>query len=174
MSKERFYCVTFLAALLAPGIALAHTGMGNTGIVAGFLHPLTGWDHVLFALAAGLWLGSNRFSLKQGLATILSPLMAGMLIGANGSHGVFMEVLLGVSVATAVVMLLPRLSPGRLSGIALLSTFALMHGLAHGHEMIGLSLQGSLTAAAIAFSTGGIFFAGHLTSLKSHFLHPQR
>ncbi|WP_457664734.1 HupE/UreJ family protein [Thiolapillus sp.] len=162
MRKQRFlYLSCFLGVLLTPGIALAHIGTGQTGIVAGLLHPLTGWDHVLFAFAAGLWLSSNRFKLRQGLALFLAPLMAGMLMGANGSHAGFMELLLGVSVAITVIMLLPRATPGRPWGIVLLSTFALMHGLAHGHEMISLSLQGSLTAAAIALSSGCVFLAGH-------------
>ena len=45
-----------LALTAAP--ALAHTGLGDaSGFEHGFLHPLTGPDHLLAMLAVGLWSG---------------------------------------------------------------------------------------------------------------------
>lgn len=53
---KRAVLTTLTAAfVLAPTIALAHTGQGDTGrLVHGFIHPLTGSDHVLVMVAVGL------------------------------------------------------------------------------------------------------------------------
>lgn len=36
-------------------LAQAHPGHGPAGFVTGFIHPLTGWDHLMAMLAVGLW-----------------------------------------------------------------------------------------------------------------------
>src|SRR5439155_12634301 len=44
------------ALLLAAAPAAAHSGTGLAGgIVSGFAHPLSGWDHILAMVAVGLW-----------------------------------------------------------------------------------------------------------------------
>ena len=44
------------AMTLLPRIALAHAEKGAAaGFVAGFHHPLSGWDHILAMVAVGLW-----------------------------------------------------------------------------------------------------------------------
>ena len=47
--------ITF-AVVVAAGPALAHTGDGyGGGFIAGFAHPILGWDHVAAMVAVGLW-----------------------------------------------------------------------------------------------------------------------
>lgn len=170
MSKNQLSPILFLAAVLGSGLAQAHTGASDAGFAAGLLHPLSGgWDHLLFALASGLWMAHKHFSLGQGLGLLLPPLMIGMLIGVNGNHGIVTELLLGLSAVVAVIMLLPRMPLGKLSGIAVLSGFTLMHGVAHGNEMIALSLQGITAALAITLTTGCIFAAGHFAVTGRYF-----
>jgi urease accessory protein len=42
--------------LLLPSTASAHTETGAVGgLISGFLHPLTGLDHVVAMVAVGLW-----------------------------------------------------------------------------------------------------------------------
>jgi len=55
-----------LALLLAPFIllvsplVLAHSGGGHVaGLADGFMHPVTGLDHLLIAIAAGFWAGRS-------------------------------------------------------------------------------------------------------------------
>ena len=68
--------------LLAPVIlmlspfALAHTGGGHmAGLADGFMHPVTGLDHLLIAIAAGFWAGrrGDRGHVSRGdhAATLL-------------------------------------------------------------------------------------------------------
>jgi urease accessory protein len=48
--------ILFLAALAVAPAAHAHVGVGETtGFMRGFLHPLSGLDHVLSMVAVGLW-----------------------------------------------------------------------------------------------------------------------
>jgi len=77
-----------------------------------------------------------------------------------------MELLLGASVIIMAIMLLPYLALKTTLGIILISSFALLHGLAHGNEIIALTLQGSLTAAAVALTTGFIYSAGYWLGIK--------
>ena len=45
-----------LAGWLAAGPALAHSGTGLPGgFLSGFLHPLSGFDHLLAMVSVGLW-----------------------------------------------------------------------------------------------------------------------
>ena len=70
-----------------PSTASAHTETGNIGgLISGFLHPLTGLDHVVAMVAMGLWgvfLGAPAIWL---LPVIFPVVMA--LGGALGVLGV--------------------------------------------------------------------------------------
>ena len=74
--------------LLAPVIlmlspfALAHTGAGHTaGLADGFMHPLTGLDHLLIAIAAGFWAGRSGDHGVTGMVYFLSLLLGGVAAG---------------------------------------------------------------------------------------------
>jgi urease accessory protein len=55
MAGVRF-CITLLSAVLLPATTLAHADISHgRGVVAGFLHPFSGLDHVVAMLAVGLW-----------------------------------------------------------------------------------------------------------------------
>lgn len=41
--------------LLTSSLVSAHPGHGLESAYAGFMHPLTGWDHLLVMLAVGVW-----------------------------------------------------------------------------------------------------------------------
>ena len=67
MSRGRMvFCAAFVAAAaLLPSAAWAHPGPESTaGFVHGFVHPVTGLDHVLAMVAVGLfaayemWIGA--------------------------------------------------------------------------------------------------------------------
>ena len=50
--------LALLAAALLPLAASAHTGVDgglHHGLVAGFMHPLTGADHLAAMVAVGVW-----------------------------------------------------------------------------------------------------------------------
>jgi urease accessory protein len=122
--------------LLASAPALAHPGHGiESSFMSGFLHPLSGIDHILAAVATGalaFLLGFRAvFAVPLAFVTMLC---AGGLLGASGAevsaveHGIAASVLvLGVIIALGA-----RLSLWL--AIPLIGSVAMFHGFAHGAE----------------------------------------
>src|SRR3546814_53068 len=67
-------------SLLAVDPALAHSGSGSVGgLTAGFMHPLTGIDHLLAMIMVGLWAAQ-----LGGRALWVVPLSFGLLLAIGG------------------------------------------------------------------------------------------
>lgn len=129
--------LTGLALALSPTLAFAHTGIGATsGFWHGFGHPISGLDHILAMVTVGLfaWQLGGR-----ALWIVPSAFVALMAVGgALGLAGVdipFVEtgIALSVVVLGAAVALNIR-APAAVAA-ALVGSFALFHGHAHGAEM---------------------------------------
>ena len=154
--------LTLTTVLLAP-LAQAHTGMhaAAAGLVEGFIHPLTGLDHVLIAIAAGYWAARAGNHGVRDMLLFLGLLLAGMLAGLASlalpalGIGTLLAFLLAVAViATAIAM------PEKFVYV-FFGGFALYHGLAHILEMPGqVMVAGYLTGLLI--STGLLLALGSL------------
>ena len=173
MSAKRL-CLSAILLLAAAMPAYAHVGIGTTSsFMAGFMHPLSGLDHMTVMIAVGLWA-----ALKGGKAIWAWPaaFVGVMLVG--GAFGMlhmplpFVEpailasvVALGLLVALAVQLPVS-------AGVAIIGLFALFHGHAHGTEvpesaggleyMAGFAITTALLhAVGIAAGLGlGIRFRG--------------
>jgi len=126
------------AACLAPAVALAHPGPGpHSGLVPGFMHPLTGADHLLVMVAVGIlavMLGGR--ALRVLPLTFLAVMALGAGLGINGVGLPLVEMVIALSV---VVMGLAVASPRKCpmgAATAMVATFALYHGHAHGTELV--------------------------------------
>ena len=148
-------------AVLLPLPALAHVGGGlQHGFDAGFLHPFSGVDHLLAMTALGLWAG-----LLGGRARLALPgafLGAMALGGALGMIGLGLPLVEGGILASVVVLgvlaaLMLRLP---LAGaMALAGMFGLLHGHAHGTELLAggaafTTALGFLLATALLHGLG--------------------
>ncbi|HEU4381772.1 MAG TPA: HupE/UreJ family protein [Hyphomicrobiaceae bacterium] len=129
--------------------ALAHTGLEHaTSFWSGFLHPLTGPDHVLAMVAVGLWAGVNG-----GRAVWAWPVafVSVMLVGgALGTMGLTLPLVEPGILASVIVLGLLVLTAARVPvavGALLVGVFAVLHGHAHGAEL-------PAAAAAISYSAG--------------------
>jgi urease accessory protein len=138
ISMRRAVLTTLSAVfVLAPTIALAHTGHGDTsGLMHGFTHPITGIDHVLAMVAVGMLAAQ-----LGGRALWLVPLgFVGVMAvaGALGMAGIqlpFSEVGIALSVIVLGLAVAFRLSLPELAALALVGFFAVFHGHVHGAEM---------------------------------------
>jgi urease accessory protein len=130
---------TVLAFVLAvvPTAAFAHVGLGDAGGLAqGFVHPLSGIDHVLTMLAVGLFaahLGGRALWLVP--LTFVSVMALAGLLGMAGVAIPFVEIGIGVSVVALGLMIAFPLNLPTVAAMALVGLFAIFHGHSHGAEM---------------------------------------
>ena len=124
-------------AMLCAQPAFAHPQKGAAvGFVTGFLHPISGLDHVLAMVAVGLW------GAQLGAPAIwLLPVAFPMVMAFGGMLG-----LMGVSVpgveygiaASAILLgaaVMFEFRPPLGLAAALVGFFAICHGHAHGTEL---------------------------------------
>ena len=123
--------------ILLPPAAGAHTQTGGIGgFVGGFLHPLTGLDHIAAMVAVGLW-GASLGAPAMWLLPVIFP----MVMAFGGALGVLGVPLPGVELCIAVsgIMLglavaLAARPPLWIAG-SMVGFFAIFHGHAHGTEL---------------------------------------
>jgi len=92
----RIVLAFFLA--LVPSAAFAHVGLSGGGLAHGFVHPLSGIDHVLTMFAVGLFaahLGGRALWLVP--LTFVSVMALAGLFGMAGVANPFVEIGIGSS-----------------------------------------------------------------------------
>jgi len=131
---------TGLALLAASGAAMAHPGHPGhdaaSSFVAGFVHPLTGADHLCAMIVVGLW--SALTSRRVWLAPIafVAMLAAGGLLGMSHWFALpGVEPMIAVSLLVLGLMLATRAKLPGWAGAAVVGAFAIFHGFAHGAEL---------------------------------------
>lgn len=148
----------FLACifLLAPAVVAAHTGasvMGG-GFLAGFQHPIFGYDHLLAMLAVGIW-GVFLGARAMWVLPVTFPLVMafGAVLGIVGVPlpGVEWGIVISV-IALGTAIALGLRAPLAVAGV-LIAVFAIFHGFAHGSEM-------PANASAVAFAAGFVIATG--------------
>lgn len=166
-----------LWALLAmAGAASAHADAADVagGFIAGFLHPILGWDHVVAMVAVGLW-GAFLGAPAIWLLPVVFPLVmaAGGVLGVLGVPIPAVEtgIALSAIVLGAAVALAAR--PPLWVAATIVGAFAVFHGHAHGTELpsaanplvfsLGFMLAtGLLHAAGIGFGVLARWRAGRV------------
>jgi urease accessory protein len=142
--------LTFAAVALAPAAALAHPGHGDqSGFVHGFLHPVSGLDHILAMVTVGILayqIGGRALWMVP--ATFLAVMAAGGLLGIAGVSFYFVEPGIAASVVVLGAIVALALKPPVAIAMALVGLFAIFHGYAHGIEA---PLDGSTGAYAAGF-----------------------
>ena len=145
-----------LMVLYVPGLWAHQTGDVAGGLLSGFLHPITGLDHVVAMVAVGLW-GAQ---LKKPAIWLL-PIVFPMIMAFGGSLGVAGMPLPGVEIGIAVsaivlgIMVLFAVTPPLWVSIVIVAFFAIFHGHAHGTELPG-------SAQPLAYGVGFVTTTGLL------------
>ncbi|WP_459618271.1 HupE/UreJ family protein [Bordetella sp. 2513F-2] len=168
-----------VATLLAlPALALAHPGhdhvaaAGATGasLAAGFLHPLTGLDHLCAMVVLGVWSAMTARRVWLAPLTFALLLLAGALLGRAGLALPAVEPMIAVSLLVLGLLTAARARLPESAGAAVAGLFALFHGHAHGAELPGGAVAwayiGGFMAATIALHCAGI--AGGLGLRRMH------
>lgn len=148
--NKAFVALGSILAGLAPGVALAHTGIGQAaGFAQGFAHPPGGLDHVLAMVLVGVlafqMAGRARWLLPAGF---LAAMAAGGLAGMAGLALPLVEAGIALSVVVLGLAVAARMRPPTALALGLVGLFAVFHGHAHGAEM---PAEGGAAAYAAGF-----------------------
>ncbi|WP_162419691.1 HupE/UreJ family protein [Microvirga brassicacearum] len=135
MNNVRLTFLFVFATAASP--ALAHTGVGSgTSFLSGFLHPLSGADHILAIIAVGLWarlLGGRALVVFP--ASFLIAMLGGGVIAMAGWTLPAIEAGIAASILVLWALIIFRARPPILIGSGLCAVFAVAHGYAHGAEL---------------------------------------
>ncbi len=146
--------------LLLPITAFAHPGHGAHGLMDGFIHPFSGWDHCIEMMAVGLWAAMAK---GKNQVAIMGGFLAGMLLGGvlGMSYAVpgYIETAVAATTLAAALLVVLALRLPVMVQVGLTVLFAVTHGLAHGaelpHAASALSYGlGFMLASSILLSTG--------------------
>ena len=145
--------------LLLPLWAQAHTGADaaqHHGLLAGFVHPFTGLDHLLAMLAVGVWsaLAARRWWLPP--ACFAAVLLVGAVLGAAGLQVPVVEPLVAASLLALGLLVALRAAWPLAVMAAAVGAFALFHGLAHGSELSGASALAGMVLATLLLHAAGV------------------
>lgn len=133
----------FIVRTLAPAIGLvavpaaAHTGTGLAGgFASGFVHPLSGPDHLLAMVSVGLWGAFLGRPLVYALPVTFPMMMvAGAVLGMAGIAIPSTEIGIKLSVAVLGGCIALALRASVWMAASIVAVFAICHGYAHGREL---------------------------------------
>ena len=150
-----------LLATFVSTSAFAHTGQGDaSGLMHGFMHPLSGLDHVLAMIAVGvLAVAAGGRALYSLPLAFMAAMFVGNILGVVGVHLPLVETGIGASIIViAGLAALGFALPVHVCGVVV-SFFGMFHGFAHGAEM-PLDASGLSYAAGFLAATGLLHFVG--------------
>jgi urease accessory protein len=128
--------VALLTALWAQS-ALGHALQGEaSGFFTGFLHPVSGADHVLAMVAVGLW-GAQLGSPAIWVLPVAFPLVMAMggMLGFLGVPIPGVECGIAASAIVLGIAVAFEMRPALVIAAFVVGCFAIFHGHAHGTEL---------------------------------------
>jgi urease accessory protein len=167
-SLPRMILLILASALLAPATVLAHNPGGMAGgFASGFMHPLTGIDHILAMVAVGIW-GAQLGAPAIWALPIAFPLVMSVG-GAMGVRGVPLPgVELGIAASALMLglMIFLEARPSLVVAALLVGFFAIFHGYAHGKEL-------PHAANPLAYGVGFVLATGllHVSGISLGLIH---
>ncbi len=137
--------------------AAAHTGTGLAGgFGSGFVHPLSGFDHLLAMVSVGLWGAFLGRPLIAALPVIFPTVMAvGGVLGIIGVPLPPVEIGIAMSVLVLGAMIAGQVRAPVWLASLIVAVFAIFHGYAHGQELPS-------AADPVGYSAGFVLATGML------------
>jgi len=151
-----------LCSMLLVSVAFAHADAETLkgGLISGFLHPLTGLDHIVAMVAVGLW------GVFLGRPAIwLLPVIFPMVMAFGGALGVLGVPIPGTEIGIALsgivlgIMVAFAIKPPLWLAAVIVGFFAIFHGYAHGVELPNAT-NPLIFSIGFVISTGLLHLAG--------------
>jgi urease accessory protein len=158
MSPSSAFSRAALATMLAfvPALASAHTGHVTLGFGQGFVHPMSGVDHILAMVAVGIFAANLGGRALWAVPSSFVALMAiGGALGIAGISLPLVEIGIAVSIIVLGLAVAVRYEWPIAAAMALVGAFAIFHGHAHGAEM-------PANASGVAYAIGFVLATGLL------------
>jgi urease accessory protein len=128
------------------------------GWTSGFIHPLTGWDHLITMLAVGIWAAQLRGHAIWMLPLAFVGVMSlGGLAGAAGLAIPSVEGLILLSCAVFSILIIRKARFSTQVNVMIVAFFAFFHGFAHGQE---ISTSASLISYTLGFMLATLLLHG--------------
>ncbi|MFW2373310.1 MAG: HupE/UreJ family protein [Gammaproteobacteria bacterium] len=154
---------TLAISLMSP-MALAHDNTLSSGLLAGLSHPLTGIDHLIALVLAGIFIGRLVSERQMAIASLcfalgLGAMAAILSAGHSLIESAWIEAAILVSIPVFFILQWIRQKTQIKMTLFMMSMFMLAHGWAQGIEIdsvdsTGFSLGFMITSAAvISFSS---------------------
>lgn len=137
--------------------AYGHMGTGLPGgFESGFRHPFTGWDHLLAMVSVGIWGAFLGRPLIYALPVIFPAMMVGgAILGMFSVPMPPVEIGIAVSVLVLGLCVCLAIEAPAWAACAIVATFAVFHGYAHGMELPS-------AADPVGYSAGFVLATGLL------------
>ena len=150
-----------LFMLLGSAAAQAHTDAGVAGgLLTGFMHPLSGIDHLLAMVAVGIWGATLGRPLVWALPVAFPMLMVvGGVLGIAGVPLPYVETGIAVSVVVLGLAIAAAWRAPVGVALAIVALFGVFHGFAHGKELPEAAAPAAY-AAGFVVSTGLLHLGG--------------
>lgn len=168
--------VSLLAFVFFSNCAFAHEGhFDSIGFLSGFLHPITGWEHLLTILLVSFW---SAFTLKRiwlGPTLFMGGMFLGVFLGLAQYAITWFELGIAISIMGMGILIYFNRRFDFNFSLALISIFGIFHGYAHANilgnssastGLILLDLCGLLIATA-ALHAIGVLLGKKVDSLNS-------
>ncbi len=171
----RINTIALLLGLLLSAAAHAHSDQVSTGgFMAGYLHPLTGLDHLLAMIAVGIWGATLGAPLIWALPVAFPFMMVvGGVLAIFGVPLPFVEQGVALSVLVLGAAIAMRWRTPLPAAVGIVAFFGLLHGYAHGSELPG-SAAPAAYAAGFVISTGLLHLAGIAFGNVKKVLHGEK
>jgi urease accessory protein len=155
----------FALGLGLPLLALAHAGSDGGqhhdaygALLAGFVHPFTGPDHLAAMLSLGLWSAMTTRRVWLAPLAFAASLTLGAVLGSAGIVLPAVEPMIAASLFVLGLLVATRAHLPLVGGALLAAGFALFHGMAHGAELggawHGAAIAGMVAATVLLHGTG--------------------
>jgi urease accessory protein len=163
------YILAIFLSLFA-SLAQAHPGHGLESAFAGFMHPLTGWDHLLVMLAVGVWAAKLGGKAPWQLPlTFMGMMVVGALLGMAGMSFSGVETAIATSVMAMGVLLIITLPMQLSTQLGMTALFAVLHGMAHGlelHTQSNLSAFSGMLIATLLLHASGVLLGSQQVKIQ--------
>jgi urease accessory protein len=136
LKRLQKYGLLGLVMLGLPTTIFAHPGHGLENAYSAFMHPLTGWDHLLMMIAIGISAAKAGGNLRWQLPVTFMIVMAlSMMLSSSGFYFAGVESAVAASVLAMGFILISSFKMSGRARLVMTAVFAVFHGMAHGVEL---------------------------------------